>query len=89
METYITFLLIAAVLGLFAEISGPPNARGESGLWSLAGSEHLGTQDISGHVLFGGKLSEHSEHLFISFLYLFVVFVFLLFSVMKTRPFHQ
>lgn len=35
LETYITFLLIAAVLGLFAEISGPPNARGESGFWKF------------------------------------------------------
>jgi hypothetical protein len=55
--------LIAAVLGLFAEISGPPNARGESGFWSLGEEQfHLGFRMC--FVLGGRKLS---EHIFIGF----------------------
>ena len=35
METYIAFLLIAALLGIFAELSGPPNGHAASGFWRL------------------------------------------------------
>lgn len=34
-ETYITFLFIASVLGIVAEISGPPNGPGKHGFWKF------------------------------------------------------
>ncbi|CAK9074745.1 unnamed protein product [Durusdinium trenchii] len=35
LETYVSFLLLASVLGIFAEISGPPNVHANSGFWKF------------------------------------------------------